>query len=317
MIASAPGKLFLLGEYAVLNGHPALVAAVDQRVVARFTPHANPEDPLTVAGSLSADPVVVDGLEHSFGRAFAGVAAARELLQQPTLSGALTVDSTALYSADGRKLGYGSSAAVVVAVAAAVMGRVPTADTFVTLRAWHNRAQQSEGSGGDIAASLLGGLVWLHGTRAVKLDVPPPPLAVFVHPQAASTPSLSRAIRAFAAAQPTAFFALQDRIVTAASTGHQALLSGNLHTWVVACATANTAMTALGDAAGVAIATAEHRELVRHIEAEGGACKPSGAGGGDLSLVTAPSRTVLDKLIRRFGLREVAVAAEGVRIQNS
>ena len=30
--ASAPGKLVLSGEYAVLSGGPALVAAVDRRV---------------------------------------------------------------------------------------------------------------------------------------------------------------------------------------------------------------------------------------------------------------------------------------------
>jgi len=34
MIATAPGKLILTGEYAVLDGAPALVIAVDRRVVA-------------------------------------------------------------------------------------------------------------------------------------------------------------------------------------------------------------------------------------------------------------------------------------------
>ena len=35
---SAPGKLFLIGEYAVLHGYHAVVAAVDRRVTGRFLP---------------------------------------------------------------------------------------------------------------------------------------------------------------------------------------------------------------------------------------------------------------------------------------
>ena len=38
LIVSAPGKLFLLGEYAVLDGCPAVVAAVDRRVAVRSRP---------------------------------------------------------------------------------------------------------------------------------------------------------------------------------------------------------------------------------------------------------------------------------------
>src|SRR5699024_12839809 len=34
---SAPGKMFLLGEYAVLEGAPALLSAVDRRVQERIT----------------------------------------------------------------------------------------------------------------------------------------------------------------------------------------------------------------------------------------------------------------------------------------
>ena len=36
--ASAPGKLFLAGEYVVLRGAPAVVAAIDRRVSLRFEP---------------------------------------------------------------------------------------------------------------------------------------------------------------------------------------------------------------------------------------------------------------------------------------
>ena len=36
----APGKLFLLGEYAVLEGYPAIVAAVDRHAVLQPTPRS-------------------------------------------------------------------------------------------------------------------------------------------------------------------------------------------------------------------------------------------------------------------------------------
>ncbi len=36
MTATAPGKLILTGEYAVLDGAPAVVVAMDRRVVARY-----------------------------------------------------------------------------------------------------------------------------------------------------------------------------------------------------------------------------------------------------------------------------------------
>ena len=43
---SAPGKLFLIGEYGVLEGQPAVVAAVDRRVVGRLVPDLAPASPL-------------------------------------------------------------------------------------------------------------------------------------------------------------------------------------------------------------------------------------------------------------------------------
>ena len=38
MIASAPGKLIVTGEYAVLEGAPALVVAMNRRAIATRRP---------------------------------------------------------------------------------------------------------------------------------------------------------------------------------------------------------------------------------------------------------------------------------------
>ena len=78
MIARAPGKLVLSGAYVVLDGAPAIVAAVDR---------------YAVADTSRAPDFVSDELRAAFGS------------EQPP-----HVDVSAL-RADGRKLGLGSSAA--------------------------------------------------------------------------------------------------------------------------------------------------------------------------------------------------------------
>lgn len=47
--ASAPGKLFLCGEYAVLEGAPAVLTAIDRRAVARFGGRARRASPVVAA----------------------------------------------------------------------------------------------------------------------------------------------------------------------------------------------------------------------------------------------------------------------------
>src|SRR6185295_6697990 len=99
MIATAPGKLILTGEYAVLDGAPAVVVAVDRRAVARR--HATPR---------GSSPFLVAVAEEIAARRGANDPAARAALE-------VSVDSTAFYNR-AQKLGLGSSAAVTVAATA-------------------------------------------------------------------------------------------------------------------------------------------------------------------------------------------------------
>src|SRR5262252_9366989 len=99
MIATAPGKLILTGEYAVLDGAQAIVVAVDRRVVARR--NATPR---------GSSPFLVAVAEEITARRGASDPAARAALE-------ISVDSTAFYNR-AQKLGLGSSAAVTVAATA-------------------------------------------------------------------------------------------------------------------------------------------------------------------------------------------------------
>ena len=95
MIVSAPGKLILAGEYAVLRGGIAVVAAVRRRAVARVVPH----DPGRVLSPF------LDAAARVLESADAADAAA-------LLRGSIEVDTSALH--DGpTKLGLGSSAAAI------------------------------------------------------------------------------------------------------------------------------------------------------------------------------------------------------------
>jgi len=135
VIASAPGKLILTGEYAVLDGAPAIVIAVDRRAVARsgVSPRGSSPFLLAVADEIAA-------------RRGAGDPAAHAAL-------AISVDSTAFYDASTpgplaavqlgaarTKLGLGSSAAVTVAATALALGTADRHDILEIALAAHARA---------------------------------------------------------------------------------------------------------------------------------------------------------------------------------
>src|SRR6476620_3174116 len=104
---SAPGKMMLAGEYAVLAGAEAVVVAVDRRAYAQLAPGTQSD------------------LAHQ--EATASRAAAERRLGHPS-PGALEIDAAELRQ-EGHKLGLGSSAAAAAAAAAVVhaaAGRDPS-----------------------------------------------------------------------------------------------------------------------------------------------------------------------------------------------
>src|SRR5690606_17926630 len=88
----------------------------------------------------------------------------------------LVIDSAA-YQHGGHKLGLGSSAAVAVALVAALTGArgvtVTADELFALADSAHREAQGGSGSGGDIAASVYGGRIrYLRGERPQQVGWP-------------------------------------------------------------------------------------------------------------------------------------------------
>ena len=126
-MSSAPGKLVLFGEYAVLEGASALVCAVDRR--ARIGYEASDSDTLTLDAKplglkdfiLRRDGVARRLRSRSSGRLVYAVLAELERAYPSMMAGLVggrfEIDTTDMSLAHGgAKLGVGSSAAVAVAL---------------------------------------------------------------------------------------------------------------------------------------------------------------------------------------------------------
>ncbi|SEK62631.1 phosphomevalonate kinase [Carnobacterium iners] len=169
---SAPGKLYIAGEYAVVEpGHPAIIVAVDQFITVSLeqTKHVGSITSfqygnLPILWRRHNDQLVLDKRENPFHYILAAITVtekyAKELNKELAFF-SITIDSE-LDSSNGRKYGLGSSAAVTVATIKALCQfyNLDSNDELVfKLAALAHLSVKSNGSCGDVAASVYGGWI--------------------------------------------------------------------------------------------------------------------------------------------------------------
>jgi len=266
----APGKILLTGSYAVLEGAPALVCAVDRYAVAS---------------------------EPSGGPAAAEVAAAFGHATPPSVE-------VAALSRGGQKLGLGGSAAAVVAALAyrsasrgEALGSAPVRDgIFDDARAAHGRVQNG-GSGVDVAASVYGGVLRYQladGRPSVGPVVMPQGLRLDAYwsGQSSRTSEMRARVDALRVRDPAVFAARMRDMTAAAVAAVSAVEAGLAPALLEAVRSSERALSSLGRDADAPIVIPRAGALVLAAEEEGAAFVPSGAGGGDVFVrfgLSAPS----------------------------
>ncbi len=328
---SAPGKMMLAGEYAITRGGVALVAAVGARVFGTLELQ-EPGDGLGPV--FDSRPRLEHGSLENDGRS-PEVLLTRELVEQNLghCEGSLALNDRALRFR-GVKLGLGSSAAKAACTAGLIwqqrMG-TPIDDSvreslFDYALAGH-RAVAPRGSGADVAASCLGGV--LEYSMAEQADTRPSfrrlnstsleHVRVVWVGKPAKTEDFVGSVEALEHRDGELHRQCFSDIRQAAEqmmsglteTGTTELIEGIRHH--------QDAMEALGNAARVPIVEAGLARTSQLARRCGGGSKPSGAGGGDVAFAAFPdleSAEYFDGLVEAEpGLQtlDLAIGVEGIR----
>ncbi len=273
MKLAAPGKVLVTGAYAVLEGAPAVVCAVDR----------------------------VAWLDTATG----------------------AIDTSALYEGDA-KLGLGSSAACAVlregsrehARGADLSANDVRARVFAAARGAH-AAEQSGGSGVDVAASTFGGvLVYTLGKDGPTHAAAEMPRGLvfdaFSSGTSARTSDLRARVDALRAKDPRAYAARMSELASAARDGAAAVFANDAGALVLAARATLRGLAALGRDADAPIVPPVFAEVARLAEAAGAAFLPSGAGGGDVGLYlgAAPPPSDLAARALALGLRPLGLSVD-------
>jgi phosphomevalonate kinase len=173
---SVPANLLLMGEYAVLEeGGLGLAVAPDVRVTGTIRPSDG--GGIAVVGHLPGRTVRWDtGSGRETGGGLLALAALHLSDSFPAagVEARIELESAAFFASSGEKRGFGSSAAIVVALTALWLratGNLPDDESdaqdliFHTAVLAHRAAQHGRGSGYDVASSTFGGVILFTGGK--------------------------------------------------------------------------------------------------------------------------------------------------------
>ncbi|MBP2251698.1 mevalonate kinase [Halarchaeum solikamskense] len=207
--SSAPGKVYLFGEHAVVYGEPAVPCAIERRATVTVAERGDDRqrvsaadltlDGFTVEYGASDDAPDVDVptplVEAAMGYVDAAMATARDAADRPDAGLDVTIESDIPLGA-----GLGSSAAVVVAAIDAATRElgVDLAPEAIAERAYEveRDVQSGEASRADTFCSAVGGAVRVEGSDCRTLATPDLPFVVGYDGTSHDTGKLVAGVRA-------------------------------------------------------------------------------------------------------------------------
>lgn len=304
MTVSAPGKLMLMGEHAVLYGQPCIVTAIQKR--------------LTVVVEETGQGVQIDA-PHAKDTTFVQAAISRATAQWNLTYAGVRVATSSDFSG---AYGFGSSAAVTAGVITAMageFGKTPTHEEIFNMGLEVVKEVQGAGSGFDIASAVWGGTLVFAKEGAIVEDLPDFRDCVLVVGYTGTKADTKKLIEEVAKKHQTDAKKV-DRIFSAIGElvmqGKEAFVRGD---WKRLGVYMNFNQEYLRD---LGVSTQKLEDLISAAKKSGAwGAKLSGAGGGDcmIAIASQEKKDAVRQALQQAGAEVVDVAPhdEGIRVEES
>lgn len=317
---SAPGKLMLFGEHAVVHGKPCIVTSVNHRMSVEVEKRDDNKIVLTAPDvGVENHEVMINDLKNEQHRKECKFVfmAVGNFFEKYNIKSGLNIKTKSDFSS---KVGFGSSSAVTVSMIKALselFGINMTDRNIFDLSYKTVLDIQGVGSGFDVAAATYGGILFFKKAGEVirKINVKDLPLIVGYTGVKADTPTLVREINEKKMKYPELIGPVFDLSEKKVILANRALEEGNLETLGELMNFSHGLLNAVGVSSG------ELEKLIfasRNAESLG--AKLSGAGGGDCMITLAKSDNQEDvkRAIEEVGgiIIPVKTNVEGVRIES-
>lgn len=331
-VVSAPGKIVLCGEYAVLDGAPAICMAINRRARAKVGAVDTDYHTVRTSGYIDGEWRFRTDRNGSF--EWIGSeppAGGLDLLQQVWKTTGIngrfdvTLDTGEfLDPVSHSKLGLGSSAALTAALVTALFDVTSNrGDAGIQAVKAHRLFQQGRGSGVDIAASLNGGVIeYRMQESGVGRSLPWPAgleYAVLWSGRPVSTSEKLRKLdegcrNSSSGASMACLIDASEATAKTWAAGSTAELLAEFHRYV-------DVLKQFDVDHDLGIFDAGHRELADAAAQRNVVYKPCGAGGGDTGIVFATDRQAIADFTDLAGeggfrLLDVSLEARGVLFEN-
>ncbi|MBA1434992.1 phosphomevalonate kinase [Bombilactobacillus bombi] len=341
----APGKLYIAGEYAVVEpGYPAIVVAMNQFVTVTIensydhgTINSKQYEEMPVRWRRRGNQLIIDNRDNPFEYILSSIKYTEKYALEKHQSLALfnlNVNSQ-LDADDGKKYGLGSSAAVTVATVKALSEFYHlnlSKEEIFKLAAISHFKVQNNGSFGDIAASVYGGWIayqspdrqWLTQmlatqplSKVIQLDWPQLSIEQLHFPKElnlligwsgspASTPVLVDKIAVARSQQQDKYQQFLEASKDCLQKMIAGFKSGSSNIIKEQIAQNRHLLQQLAQFSEVVIETPKLTKLCEIAIRYGAAAKSSGAGGGDCGIaVIDADPTVKEALLRDWSLHQI------------
>ena len=316
---SAPGKVMLAGEYVVLDGMPAICMAVNRRAHVSITANAEQYHAVSAPGFCNSQRRFKSITEVA--DMYPLLAAVWQELQFEA-PGFLNIvlDSSGFTEREAGKIGIGSSAALAVALTAA-LGQLAADGTDVrsTAMAAHRRLQGGAGSGTDVACSLHGGIIeYRMGEQESRQLLWPAELCfalLWSGVPADTKTQLDKLAGVEARASRVELGSAAQAVAQAWEIGDSAMVLHSLREYAAALRDFDVDHS-------LGIFDAGHSGLANVADSADLVYKPCGAGGGDLGIAVSSNTAALASFVqaareRGFKRMDLSIDLTGLSVSGN